>query len=384
MRLSTKLSLGIGIPLLMMVGVIINVYIVVGNVKTSAKLAQDESSVFAAGPLAAKLDPFVEQHINKLDTAMASIVNSVGNLKLVIIITSLVAVGIGALIAVLVILSITGPLNKVIESLSEGAGQITAAAEQISTSSQDLAQAASGQASSIEETSASMEEMASMTKQNTKNAGEAAQLASLCNLTADSGNRSVSEMDKAMQAINQSNRKISEIIKVIEGIAFQTNLLALNAAVEAARAGEHGKGFAVVAEEVRNLAQRSAAAAKDTTSLIEDCTSKTEAGTKLSEKCKEVLNGIVVNVKKVTGLTNEISSASKEQSKGVEQVSSAVHEMDGIVQQNASSAEETASASEELTIQAKSLMQQVSTLSLHVTGTHKFDNLINENGLVEV
>ena len=213
-----------------------------------------------------------------------------------------------------------------------------------------------------------MEEMASMTKQNAENSKEAAQLASLCNTTAESGNKSVNDMNVAMEAINASSKKIGDIIKVIDGIAFQTNLLALNAAVEAARAGEHGKGFAVVAEEVRNLAQRSATAAKDTTALIEDCVSKADAGTKISEKCKDVFTGIVTNIKKVNNLIGEISTASGEQTEGIDQVAKAVNEMDHVTQQNAASAEETASASEELSAQAQILMDQIKVLTAQLDG----------------
>ena len=259
-------------------------------------------------------------------------------------------------------------LREIAEKLTQSSEQIASATSQISTSSHSLAQGASEQASSIEETSASMKEMATMTKQNADNAKEAAQIASLCNLTAESGNRTVNEMNNAMQAINESNRKVGDIIRVIDGIAFQTNLLALNAAVEAARAGEQGKGFAVVAGEVRNLAQRSAAAAKDTAALIEDCVSKTKVGAKHSEKCKDVFNGIVKNVKKVGSLVGEISKASQEQSSGIDQVSKAVHNMDQVTQHNASSAEETASAGEELSAQAQGLMEQVKMLSDQLGG----------------
>ncbi len=264
-------------------------------------------------------------------------------------------------------------LRELADKLGEGAEQVASASGQISSSSQSLAQGASEQASSIEETSATMEEMSSTTKQNANNAKEAAQLASLCNTTAESGSRSVHEMNDAMLDINNSSKKISDIIKVIDGIAFQTNLLALNAAVEAARAGEHGKGFAVVAEEVRNLAQRSATAAKDTTELIEDCVGKANAGTELSGKCKEVLAGIVSNVKKVTTLIEEISTASDEQASGIDQVGQAIHQMDQVIQQNAANAEETAAASEEMSAQSQTLLDQVKILSEQIGGCEELE-----------
>jgi methyl-accepting chemotaxis protein len=213
-----------------------------------------------------------------------------------------------------------------------------------------------------------MEEMASVTRQNANNATEAAKLVDMCSVAAEGGNKAVVEMNTSMEEINVSNKKIAEITKVIDGIAFQTNLLALNAAVEAARAGEHGKGFAVVAEEVRNLAQRSATAAKDTTSLIEDSVGKADNGAKLADKCRESLEDIVKNVKKVTDLTKEIANASTEQTEGIEQVSNAVQQMDQITQQNAANAEETASASEEMSAQAQNTKEQVRILESQVGG----------------
>jgi len=244
-----------------------------------------------------------------------------------------------------------------------------------------------------------MEEMSTMTKQNSDNAQEAASLAQKCSDSAGQGNVAVKEMcnsiDKmnstsmeivgsmsdSMDDINKSSNEIAEITKVIDSIAFQTNLLALNAAVEAARAGEHGKGFAVVAEEVRNLAQRSASAAKDTAVLITSCVDKAGKGTELTNRSKEALQSIVENVKestdntntslqeiignveKVTVLTKEISTASVEQSDGVTSVNESIQQMDQVTQQNAATAEEAASASEEMSAQAQTLREQVDVLA---------------------
>ncbi len=295
-------------------------------------------------------------------------------------------------------------LKEFVAKLSDGSEQVSDASTQISTSSQALAEGSSEQASLLEETSSTMEEMSTMTKQNADNAQEAANLAKNCSDSAGKGNIAVDEMCSAidkmssasmeivdsmsdsMQEINTSSNQIAEITKVIDGIAFQTNLLALNAAVEAARAGDHGKGFAVVAEEVRNLAQRSATAAKDTAVLIKDCVDKANSGTALTNKCKDnlqeivddvkkstentntALEEIVDNVKKVTLLTNEISTASAEQSDGVTAVNSSIQQMDQVTQQNAATAEEVASTSEEMSAQAQTLQELVDSLSVQVSG----------------
>ena len=286
---------------------------------------------------------------------------------------SIIIVGVTVITIVMTWFIIVRPIIKIlkgiIENLMSGSDQIAAATEQISASSQSLAQGSSEQASSLEETSASMEEMSSVTKQNANNAEEAAKLVELCSSAADNGNNAVGEMSNSMEDINASSKKIAEITKVIDGIAFQTNLLALNAAVEAARAGEHGKGFAVVAEEVRNLAQRSATAAKDTTTLIDDCVAKAVNGAQIAVKGRESLQEIVKNVKKVTDLTKEIANASGEQSEGIDQVGKAVQEMDSVTQQNAANAEETASASEELAAQSLTLKDQVKILAAQIGGS---------------
>jgi methyl-accepting chemotaxis protein len=288
--------------------------------------------------------------------------------------SNIIGVTITAISVVIAWLVIVRPLVKklkgIVSGLSHGSEEVASASQQISAASQSLSQGTTEQAASVEETSSSMEEMASMTRQNADHAREAAQLGTMCNNSAEEGTKSMFNMNDAMGEIDQSSKKIGEIIRTIDGIAFQTNLLALNAAVEAARAGEHGKGFAVVAEEVRNLAQRSAAAAKDTTSLIQESLDKTEAGTELAKKCAESFDNIVTNIKKMTGLVNEISAASGEQSQGVEQVSKAVQQIDQALQQNAANAEESAAAGEELSSQSQLLKNLVVMLASEVGGVN--------------
>ncbi|MDF2843981.1 MAG: methyl-accepting chemotaxis sensory transducer [Herbinix sp.] len=254
--------------------------------------------------------------------------------------------------------------NEILNNINSAAEQVATGAKQVSDSSIALSQGASEQASSIEELTASIEEISTQTRQNAEYANQANSLAETARTNAEQGNSQMGEMLKAMIEINESSASISKIIKVIDEIAFQTNILALNAAVEAARAGQHGKGFAVVAEEVRNLAARSANAAKETTDMIEGSIRKVEGGTRIANETADALSKIVDGVAKVANLVSDITSASNEQAAAITQVNQGVMQVSQVVQTNSATSQESAAASEELSSQADLLKDQVSRFKL--------------------
>ena len=346
-------------------------------VAQAVKAEEAMTRMDAAGEEADTLLSAVEEAAGA-EMAAAKVAGAEGrqNATTLMIVVAVVAVLLGVLIGVFLSNAITRPFqqifrglkslstaelkdtaetfNRIIDGMTSGIAQVDVAAGQVASASQQLAEGASEQASSLEETSAALEQMVAMTSANAGNAKEA-------NDVACHAHRSAEEGDKTMTAINESSGQISKIIKVIEEIAFQTNLLALNAAVEAARAGEHGKGFAVVADEVRNLAQRAAQAAGETTGLIDNAVTKSKQGT-------AAIQEIVGGVTKVTELLNGISRASEEQAMGVDQVNTAVSQMDKVTQQNASGAEESAAAAEELSAQAAATKSLVDELVVLVKG----------------
>lgn len=265
-------------------------------------------------------------------------------------------------------ISLSRSIQSVSADLSGEALHVTEAAEQITQSSQALSQSALKQASSLEETVATMEQLTSMVSVNSENAKQASALAASTREIALRGEREIKELIESIRSMSEDSKRIADITAVIDDIAFQTNLLALNAAVEAARAGEQGKGFAVVAEAVRSLAQRSAESAKDIASLIGHSVQKIEAGGRQALQGGTVLEEIVSSVKKVADLNSEIASASAEQASGIAQIGRAMNQIDQITQQNAAASTQAAEAADQLLARASSLQENVVDLNVVVSG----------------
>jgi methyl-accepting chemotaxis protein len=370
--------------------------------------------------ISGRIDPLNTQtlvQINKLvamqranaEEVMDSSVTADRSLMVVLFVLGGVAVALGVVCATIITRSITVPLSGAVEvaqkvasgeltssvhvegkdetsellqalkdmndSLAKTVGDVRTGTELISTASQeiasgnaDLSARTESQASSLEETASSMEELTSTVKQNADNARQANQLAVTASSVAEKGGTVVSQVVQTMGSITESSRKIADIISVIDGIAFQTNILALNAAVEAARAGEQGRGFAVVASEVRNLAQRSAGAAKEIKELITDSVDKVDAGSKLVDEAGQTMDLIVTSIRQVADIMGEITAATQEQSNGIEEVNQAISQMDEMTQQNAALVEQAAAAAESMQEQAEFLSQAVSIFKLSQDG----------------
>ncbi len=339
----------------------------------------------AMGPARAKINAVTdilegltrmkEANAKKLSENAASIYKS-SRLVLIAIITGgvILAIALGVFLS----FTITGPLKRVIEGLTNGSDQVAAASIEVSNASQQLAEGASQQAASIEETSASLEEMSSITKLNADNANDANRIMGETEKFSERATASMQQLSDSMRKISEASEETSKIIKTIDEISFQTNLLALNAAVEAARAGEAGAGFAVVADEVRNLAMRAADAAKNTSTMIEGTLKRVKEGSTILEQTSGEFSQMASSALKVGELVEKITAASGEQSTMIEQIRRVFTEMSQVVQGTAANAEESASASEELSAQALQMRESVEDVTRIMGGSGKKDETQDE------
>ncbi|MBW1800270.1 MAG: chemotaxis protein [Deltaproteobacteria bacterium] len=310
----------------------------------------------------------VQQFQQDAERMMVATKNRTVRLSVIVLI---LGIFLGIALASLIGRSITRPIHRAVEGISEASDLVSSASTQVFSSSRTLSDGASGQAASIEDTSSSLEEMSAMTRQNADHANEADHLMNEADLVVAEAYGAMDNLTNAMTEISRAGEETSKIVKTIDEIAFQTNLLALNAAVEAARAGEAGAGFAVVADEVRNLAMRAADAARNTAGLIEGTVKKVKDGSDLVKSTNDAFNQVAESSSKVGQLVAEIATASKEQAQGIEQLNLAVADMDRVTQQNAATAEESSYASQEMRVQASRMKDVVQELVTLIGGNRK-------------
>ncbi len=322
----------------------------------------------AAESLGKALDPFLQEQVTGLGDSLDSIVARAAWQRNVVVVAGILGVLGGVISVVFAVGSIAAPLQRIIQGLTREAAALSSASQDVTQSSEKLSANAHEAAAALEETSASLEELNSMTRRNEEHAGVVDTVAKQARDNAEKGLTQVKEMNEAMGAVRSSSGEIAKIVKTIDEIAFQTNILALNAAVEAARAGEAGAGFAVVAEEVRNLAQRSAEAARETSDKIAGAVDRSQHGVNYSEQVAEEFNSIADETRQLNGLSEDLAKACKEQSQGIGQISIAVTRIDGSTQSNAQAAEKNSLLAKGLHDQAGELHETVGTLVLLVEG----------------